>query len=226
MPHDAHDHPAAPDAHVLAPHGRLAYALQAVLLERGLLSPAHLQAARDEIAARTPARGARVVARAWTDPAFAAALRGDASAAVAATGIDMGATRLMVLENTAQVHNVVVCTLCSCYPRPLLGPPPDWYKSVPYRARAVREPRAVLAEFGTILPDDMALRVHDSTAELRYLVIPRRPAGTRGWTADRLAALVTRDSMIGVSEARDPASVPPSVPPSATPSEGRPDDAP
>jgi nitrile hydratase len=206
MPHDSRDHPAAADADALAPHGRLAYALQAVLLERRLVSPVHLQAVRDRMAARSPARGARVVAAAWTDPAFAAALQHDASAAVASLGIDPGPARLMALENTAQLHNVVVCTLCSCYPRSLLGPPPDWYKSVPYRARVVREPRAVLAEFGTTLPAGMALRVHDSTAELRYLVIPRRPSGTEGWTAERLAGLVTRDSMIGVSEARDPAA--------------------
>lgn len=199
-----HDHSVAPDAFNLAPHGRFAYAIQAVLLERGLISLIHLQAVRDEIAARTPARGARVVAEAWTDPAFAAALRRDASAAVAMLGIDPGPARLMALENTVKVHNVVVCTLCSCYPRPLIGPPPDWYKSVSYRARMVREPRKVLAEFGTVPPEGIAVHVHDSTAELRYLVIPRRPAGTEGWTVQRLSRLVTRDSMIGVSEARDP----------------------
>jgi len=203
MPHD-HDlggHPAAP---ALPRHGRLAYALQALLVERGHLAAGHLQTVRETIAARSPARGARVVAEAWASPAFRQALRDDPRAAVASLGIDPGPSALMMLENTEALHNVVVCTLCSCYPRALLGPPPDWYKAVPYRARVVRAPREVLAEFGTHIDPGTEVRVHDSTADLRYLVLPLRPAGTAGWTAERLATLVTRDSMIGVTPARAP----------------------
>jgi nitrile hydratase len=154
--------------------------------------------------ARSPALGARVVARAWTDPAFKAQLLADGTRACQSLGIDMGPTNLCVVENTAEAHNLIVCTLCSCYPRTLLGLPPDWYKSRAYRSRAVREPRAVLAEFGTVLPEGTTVRVHDSTADLRYLVLPRRPAGTEGWSEEALAALVTRDSMIGVALAKEP----------------------
>ena len=142
----------------------------------------------------------RVVARAWIDPAFKARLLADATAAVAGLGIDLGTlSTLVAVENTDRVHNVIVCTLCSCYPRGLLGLPPDWYKSREYRSRAVREPRAVLREFGTELPDTVSVRVHDSTADMRYLVLPMRPAGTESWSADALQQIVTRDAMIGVA---------------------------
>ena len=147
-----------------------------------------------------PLNGARVVARSWVDPAYRERLRADAPAAIAELGYG-GAEgeHLVVVENTAEVHNLVVCTLCSCYPWPVLGLPPSWYKSVEYRARAVREPRAVLAEFGTVLPPEVELRVWDSSAELRYMVVPERPTGSEGRTEDELAALVTRDHMIGVA---------------------------
>jgi nitrile hydratase len=146
----------------------------------------------------TPARGARLVARAWTDPAFKARLLADAPAAARELGVEPGQTQLVVVENTPERHNLIVCTLCSCYPKSILGIPPDWYKSREYRSRAVREPRAVLAEFGTELPAEVAVHVHDSTADLRYLVLPMRPAGTEDLDEETLAALVTRDSMIGV----------------------------
>ncbi len=145
------------------------------------------------IDSQTPALGARVVARAWVDPAYKARLLANGTEAVKELGIDMGTTKLVVVENTPQVHNLIVCTLCSCYPRPVLGLPPDWYKSSAYRSRAV------LAEFGTVLPEGVAVRVHDSTAEMRYLVLPMRPAGTEGLSEAELAELVTRDSMVGVS---------------------------
>jgi nitrile hydratase len=148
---------------------------------------------------RTPARGAQVVAHAWTDPAFKARLLSDGNAALEEIGLDRGPYKLVVVENTPTVHNVIVCTLCSCYPRWLLGLPPDWYKSRNYRSRAVREPRAVLREFGLELADEITVRVHDSTADMRYLVLPMRPAGTDGWSEEQLAAVVTRDTMIGVA---------------------------
>ena len=144
-------------------------------------------------------------ARAWTDPAFKALLLENGNAAIRSFGVETGVVELMVVENKPRLHNMVVCTLCSCYPRMLLGIPPAWYKSRPYRSRAVREPRAVLAEFGTVLPDGVELRVHDSTADLRYMVLPERPARTEGFSETELAALVTRDSLIGVAKARDPA---------------------
>jgi nitrile hydratase len=154
--------------------------------------------------ARTPERGAKVVARAWVDPEYKKRLLENGTKACEELGLDVPALKLVVVENTPQVHNVIVCTLCSCYPRMLLGIPPDWYKSRAYRSRMVREPRAVLAEFGLQLPDEVQVRVHDSTADMRYLVLPARPAGTEGWSEERLAALVTRDSMIGVSAPRSP----------------------
>ena len=148
---------------------------------------------------RTPARGAKVVARAWTDPAYKARLLADGNAALEEIGLDRGVYKLVVVENTPAVHNVVVCTLCSCYPRWLLGLPPDWYKSREYRSRTVREPRVVLSEFGVDLPADTTVRVHDSTADMRYLVVPARPGGTEGLTETELAALVSRDAMIGTA---------------------------
>ncbi|HXZ93547.1 MAG TPA: nitrile hydratase subunit alpha [Burkholderiales bacterium] len=173
--------------------------LRELLVEKGVLSERQVAQAVDEMRARGPERGARVAARAWTDAAYKQRLLADGSAACEELGLEVPALRLIVVENTPAVHNVIVCTLCSCYPRMLLGLPPDWYKSRNYRSRVVREPRAVLAEFGTVLPAGVTIRVHDSTADMRYMVLPMRPAGTEGWDEERLAALVTRDSMIGVA---------------------------
>jgi nitrile hydratase subunit alpha len=174
-------------------------AVRELLIAKGIFTAEDVRRAVEAMDARTPAQGARVVARAWCDADFKERLLKDGTAAVQELGIDMAGTRLVVVENRADLHNLVVCTLCSCYPRMLLGLPPDWYKSRAYRSRAVREPRAVLAEFGTMLPDEVAVRVHDSTADMRYLVLPERPLGTEGWSEERLAALVGRDSMIGVT---------------------------
>jgi nitrile hydratase len=173
--------------------------LRELLVEKGILTE---EAISEEVAAmraRTPERGARVVAKAWVDESFKQRLLKNGTAACEELGLEIPALKLVVVENTPQVHNVIVCTLCSCYPRVLLGIPPDWYKSRAYRSRMVREPRAVLAEFGLSLSERTAIRVHDSTADMRYLVLPMRPAGTAGWDEARLASLVTRDSMIGVA---------------------------
>jgi len=174
-------------------------AVRTLLIDKGILSAEEIRRAVEQMDARTPAQGARVVARAWTDPEFRKLLLSDGNAACEALGLERGAYQLVVLENTESVHNVVVCTLCSCYPRWLLGLPPDWYKSRNYRSRVISEPREVLREFGTNIADHIVVRVHDSTADMRYLVLPKRPAGTEGWPEDKLAALVTRDSMIGVA---------------------------
>ena len=209
--HD-HDHALSPSGHPyrpdqddrLLPAQVMEIAIRELMVERGVVTAAEVQAQVDAMDARSPAQGAAVVARAWTDPAFRDRLMADASAACAEMGLDIGPLRLIAVENTAAVHNVVVCTLCSCYPRNLLGLPPDWYKSRAYRSRTVREPRRVLAEFGMALPEGVAVRVHDSTADMRYLVVPARPAGTEGMNEAALAALVTRDSMIGAGLARQP----------------------
>jgi nitrile hydratase subunit alpha len=193
-PHD-HDHDDGPPTHYQA----MEIAVRELLIEKGIITAADVRRAVEAMDARTPAQGARVVARAWTNPAFKARLLADGSAGVRELGIEVGATRLIVLENTPAIHNLVVCTLCSCYPRMVLGRPPDWYKSRAYRSRAVREPRDVLKEFGTNVADHVEVRVHDSTADMRYLVLPERPAGTEGWSEEQLAALVSRDSMIGVA---------------------------
>ncbi len=175
-------------------------AVRELLIERHLFSADEIRRQIEVLDSRTPALGARVVARAWVDAAFRARLLADGRAACEELGISFyDDTGLIVLENTDKVHNLIVCTLCSCYPRPVLGLPPDWYKLRPYRARAVSEPRAVLAEFGTIIADDVEVRVSDSTAMVRYLVLPMRPEGTGGYTEEQLAALVTRDTMIGVA---------------------------
>ena len=199
--HDhAHAHPTLPDQDgPLTYPQRLEVAVRELLIEKRLISADEVRRVVEVIDSQTPAIGARVVARAWVDPAYKARLLADGPEAVKELGIDMGTTKLVVVENTPQAHNLIVCTLCSCYPRPVLGLPPDWYKSSAYRSRAVREPRAVLAEFGTQLPEGVAVRVHDSTAEMRYLVLPLRPEGTEGLSEAELAELVTRDSMIGVS---------------------------
>jgi nitrile hydratase len=174
-------------------------AFRELLVERGVVSDIAVTERVELMYSRSPAFGARTVAHAWFDPAFKARLLADGSAAVRELGIEVGGLKLVVVENTPAVHNLIVCTLCSCYPRMLLGTPPDWYKSIAYRSRAVREPRAVLAEFGLAVPEDVAIRVHDSTADMRYLVLPMRPAGTEGLSESECAALVTRDSMIGVT---------------------------
>ncbi len=188
-------------------HEAFEQALRELLVERGLFAESDIAERVELLYSRTPALGARVVARAWFDPQYKARLLRDANAAVSELGIGLGNTRLVVVENTPKVHNVIVCTLCSCYPRMLLGLPPDWYKSAPYRARVVRDPRSVLAEFGTRLDDGVAVRVHDSTADMRYLVLPLRPPGTQYLSEEACAALVTRDAMIGVEQV-----APPSVP--------------
>lgn len=174
-------------------------AVRELLIEKGLLTAGEIRRQLEVLDSRSPALGAAVVAKAWTDPAFRQRLLENGRRACEELGISFyDDTDLIVLENTATVHNLIVCTLCSCYPRPVLGLPPDWYKLKPYRARAVIEPRKVLAEFGTIIPDDVEVRVSDSTATVRFLVLPMRPEGTEHWSEAELARLVTRDAMIGV----------------------------
>jgi nitrile hydratase len=203
-----HDHDHAPIADGGEPPAAARVrALEALLVEKGVITHEDVREGIDWLVSRTPADGARVVARAWVDPAYKERLLADGRAAARELGIDPGpAPVLVAVENTERVHHMVVCTLCSCYPRGLLGPPPDWYKSLPYRSRAVSDPRGVLAEFGTTLDDDVELRVLDSTADIRYLVVPRRPEGTQDLTEDELAALVTRDAMIGVVQPAAPAT--------------------
>ena len=198
--HD-HDHPhepiAADEPHVAA----RVRALETILVTKGVLERDGLRRRVDWLVSRTPADGTRLVAHAWVDADFKQRLLVDAREAALELGLDPGPSPVVVaLENTADVHHMVVCTLCSCYPRALLGPPPDWYKSLAYRSRAVSDPRGVLREFGLTLDDDVELRVVDSTADIRYLVVPRRPSGTDSLDEEALAALVTRDSMIGVSQ--------------------------
>jgi nitrile hydratase len=176
--------------------------LRELLVEKGVLTEAEIADAVEDMRQRTPERGARVVARAWTDPAFKRRLLEDGTAACESIGLDVPALRLVVVENTPTVHNMIVCTLCSCYPRMLLGIPPDWYKSRNYRSRAVSEPRSVLSEFGLHVGEETLVRVHDSTADMRYMVLPMRPAGTEGWSEEQLASIVTRDCMIGVAVPR------------------------
>lgn len=215
MPHDHHDHahgdghdhghaPPQPDHKVHSYYQILGVALKELLVEKGIVNADDVRAAiekRDQI---TPAHGAKVVARSWVDPLYRIKLLTNANLAVAELGFPMTTTKLIAVENSDDVHHVVVCTLCSCYPRELLGLPPAWYKSRAYRARIVSEPRSVLSEFGTRLPDDVEVRVHDSTADMRYLVIPLQPQGTEDMSEDELAALVTRDSMIGVTQVKAP----------------------
>jgi len=182
-------------------------AVRELLVEKQLIGASEIRRQIEVLDSRTPVLGAKVVARAWVDPSFRARLLADGRAACEELGITFyDDTGLIVLENTDKIHNLIVCTLCSCYPRPVLGLPPDWYKLKPYRARAVVEPRAVLAEFGTVIPDDVEIRVSDSTAQVRYLVLPKRPEGTESFSEEQLAALVTRDAMIGVVPAAVPGS--------------------
>lgn len=210
--HD-HDHDHGPeDEHEglqwdvsLSDRAKRTLAMHELLVEKGVITEEEVQTATNNLRRRTPADGAKVVARAWVDPEFKQRLLDDAHAAVYELGYTLTHdTELVVVENTEDVHHMVVCTLCSCYPSSLLGPPPDWYKSFAYRQRAVIEPRAVMKEFGLELDDEIQVRVVDSSADLRYLVLPERPAGTDGMTEDQLADLVTRDSMIGVSNPLTP----------------------
>ena len=205
--HDhVHDHDHDHEHSTLGEMDLRVRALESLLTEKGYIDPAALDLLIDTYQTRIgPRNGARVVARAWADPAFMDWLLRDATAAIASLGYTgRQGEHMVALANTPGQHHLVVCTLCSCYPWPVLGLPPTWYKSAPYRARAVRDPRGVLADFGVTLPDDTALRVWDSTAELRYLVIPQRPSGSDGLDEAALAALVTRDSMIGTGLALQP----------------------
>ncbi len=197
MPHDGHDHDTGGSQ--LSPMALRVKALESLLVEKGYVDPAALDVLIDTYETKVgPRNGARVVARAWTDPAFAEWLKRDATAAIISLGYEgRQGEHMVALFNTPKVHNMVVCTLCSCYPWPVLGLPPVWYKSMPYRSRTVIDPRGVLADFGVRMADDVEVRVWDSTAEVRYLVIPMRPPGTEGWNAECLAGLVTRNSMIG-----------------------------
>jgi nitrile hydratase subunit alpha len=202
MPHDGHDH----DHHgsELSPIALRVKALESLLVEKGYVDPAAIDAIIEVYETKIgPRNGARVVAKAWSDPEFAAWLKKDATAAIASLGFSgRQGEHMVALFNTPEQHNIVVCTLCSCYPWPVLGLPPVWYKSPPYRSRAVLEPREVLKEFGVDMPAEKQVRVWDSTAEMRYIVIPERPSGTEGFSQEQLAALVTRDSMIGTGLAK------------------------
>ncbi|HVJ10389.1 MAG TPA: nitrile hydratase subunit alpha [Burkholderiales bacterium] len=178
--------------------------LRELLVEKGILTNEQVDAEVENMRSRTPERGAKVVARAWVDENYKKRLLENGTKACEELGLDVPALKLLAVENTAEVHNAIVCTLCSCYPRMLLGIPPDWYKSRNYRSRMVREPRQVLAEFGLQIPEKTQIRVHDSTADMRYIVLPMRPAGTEGWDEERLAGLVNRDCMIGVALPKGP----------------------
>jgi nitrile hydratase subunit alpha len=209
--HDHSDHHHDEGEHQQAPPSDLTLrvaALESLLVEKGLVDPAALDALVETYEHRIgPRNGAKVVARAWVDPAYRARLLTDATAAIAELGFGgLQGEHMVAVENTPQVHNLVVCTLCSCYPLPILGLPPVWYKSAPYRSRAVLDPRGVLEEFGLTLAPETEIRVWDSTAEIRYLVIPERPSGTEHLSEQQLAELVTRDAMIGVARAIEPKS--------------------
>ncbi len=204
--HPAHDHAHEAAGHEGPPthYQIMEVALRELLIEKGVFTSEDVRREVEAMEGRNAGSGARMVARAWVDAAYKTRLLEDTKAAAADFGFEAGPFRILVMENTPRVHNMIVCTLCSCYPRMLLGLPPAWYKGIAYRSRAVREPRAVLAEFGMVLPDDVTLRVHDSTADMRYMVLPMRPAGTDGWSEDALATLVTRDSLIGVAQVLPP----------------------
>ncbi len=204
MTEHSHDHTEPPSDLVLK-----VKALESLLVEKGLVDPAALDALIDTYENKVgPRNGAEVVARAWSDPEYRVWLLEDATAAIASMGfVGRQGEHMTAVENTAQVHNLVVCTLCSCYPWTVLGLPPVWYKSAPYRSRAVSDPRGVLAEFGTELADSVEIQVWDSTSEMRYMVVPERPAGTDGWPIDELIPLVSRNAMIGVEKARTPGSL-------------------
>jgi nitrile hydratase subunit alpha len=203
MADDHHDHD---EGSALSPIALRVKALESLLVEKGYVDPEALDILIDTYETKVgPRNGAKVVAKAWTDPAYRAWLLEDATAAIASLGfVGRQGEHMVAVENTPDVHNMIVCTLCSCYPWPVLGLPPVWYKSPPYRSRAIIDPRSVLAEFGVVLPEHVAVRLWDSTAELRYLVIPLRPARSEGLSEDELAKLVTRDSMIGTGLALEP----------------------
>ena len=197
MSHD-HDHP-DDERGPPSDHEVLSRAMQELLEERGVITAEQVRARMEQFDKDFPTRGARLIAHAWVDPQFRKRLLADGKTACAEFGIDLEADRLIAVENTAEVHNVVVCTLCSCYPRALLGMPPTWYKSENYRKRVVRDPRGVLKEFGTVLSESVTVRVHDSNADMRYVVVPMQPHGTQGWSEEQLAQIVTRDALVGVS---------------------------
>jgi len=207
MNSQAHHHTPAPDAGDTKPcyYEIMETAIRELLIEKRVIDAGEIPRMLEVMDSRTPALGAKVVAHAWVDPEFRSRLLANGRAACEELGIDFFEdTQFIVLENTDKVHNLIVCTLCSCYPREIMGLPPDWYKLKPYRARAVKEPRSVLAEFGTIIPEDVEIRVSDSTAMVRYLVLPQRPQGTDNWSEEQLASLVTRDAMIGVVQVNIP----------------------
>jgi nitrile hydratase alpha subunit len=207
MSSHAQAHAPVPDAGDAVPgyYEIMETAVRELLVEKKVIYAGEIRQMLEVMDTRTPALGSKIVARAWVDPEFRVRLLANGRATLEELGIDFFEdTQLLVLENTDKVHNLVVCTLCSCYPREILGLPPDWYKMKPYRARAVKEPRAVLSEFGTVIPDDVEIRVSDSTSMIRYLVLPQRPKGTEGFTEEQLAGLVTRDAMIGVVRASNP----------------------
>ena len=203
--HDDHDGHAPVNEHDNGPPGEyeiMSRAMQELLEQKGLLTAGQVAKRMEQFDEEFPYRGAQVVARAWVDPAFKNRLIADGRAACAEVGVILEAERLIAVENTPDVHNVIVCTLCSCYPRTLLGMPPTWYKSRNYRSRVVFEPRTVLKEFGTELPDSVTVRVHDSNADMRYLVVPMRPQGTDGWNEEQLAQILSRDMLVGVTVPR------------------------
>ena len=203
MSNSAHPHDHSPIESVEAPSyfEILEISVRELLIAKGLISADEIRRQIEVLDSHSPALGAKVVARAWSDPDFRGRLLEDGSKACEELGITMyDDTKLIVVPNTDDVHNVLVCTLCSCYPRPVLGLPPDWYKSKSYRARVVRNPRDVLSEFGLIISPNRSIRVHDSNANMRYLVLPMRPSGTEDWSEEALAEIVTRDTMIGVAE--------------------------
>jgi nitrile hydratase len=203
LSNNGHDHPHEEPQHERSPWAARIRAIEELLVEEGVFTKEEVKAHVEYMESRTYENGARLVARAWVDPAFKKRLLSDTKAAAAELGIDAtGPIEFVTVENTDEVHNVIVCTLCSCYPRAILGRPPDWYKSFAYRSRVVVEPREVLREFGLELPEDKRIAVHDSSADIRYLVLPQRPEGTKGLDEGELAALVTRDSLIGTDVAR------------------------
>ncbi|MFL2799183.1 MAG: nitrile hydratase subunit alpha [Paracoccaceae bacterium] len=210
MPHDHHEH-LSPSGHPyrkdndepLTYWQTMEISIRELMIEKGKFSALEITEQIDLMDSRSPAHGAAVVAKAWVDPEFKKRLLQNGAKTVAEIGFDLGPMHLVAVENTTDIHNLVVCTLCSCYPRNLLGLPPDWYKTREYRSRAVKEPRSVLAEFGVILPERTTIRVHDSTADMRYIVIPKRPESISGLTEAELASLVTRDSMIGTGLIKD-----------------------
>jgi nitrile hydratase alpha subunit len=200
MSHDhSHPHDESHDSAPPSEHEIMSRAIQELLEEKDILTAEQVRRRMELFEQEFPQRGSRVIAHAWADPAFKQRLLEDGKAACAEWGLDLEADRLIAVENTPRVHNLIVCTLCSCYPRALLGMPPTWYKSENYRRRVVREPRAVLKEFGTVIPEDVSIRVHDSNADMRYVVVPMRPKETEGWSEEQLASILTRDTLVGVA---------------------------